>query len=164
METTTLESKTLAQILKSFREAEECDLALDEHSKEELAEKVDAYHAVISKFEALKTDYLTQIEALDTKVDKIDLKIERIKEHLVYLMQSFGWESLQGKAVKLSLRASESIEVSKDLDFSNSLMAPYRREKLSYSWDKSALKEALKEGKTFGNRVFIKKTVRPHFK
>ncbi len=114
-------------------------LMIAEH---ELQEKGANYALVIH-------DYTSRIDAIDTQIERLEnlkssykSKSEVLKSNIKNAMLHFGLDKIEHDLVKLSFRKSESVEVeNQDL-----IPKEFIKEKISYSPDKTAIKEAIKGG------------------
>lgn len=153
---------TFFELLQDFQDAEEKELELPTETKEELKEKIDAYHEVIRTMEAIRDSHLEEIERLDERVALCDRKIQKIKDHIVYMMTHFGWEKIKGNHVTASLRTSEAVEVHSE-DYER--FAEFARKKVAYSWDKKAIKDAIDQGyDDIKELASVRKTTRVYLK
>lgn len=72
---------------------------------------------------------------------------ERLKNYLAWAMRRFGFEKLTGEQWQISLRKSERIDVVGEADETAAQHAPeFVRTKVSYEWNKAAIKDAVKSG------------------
>ena len=96
---------------------------------------------------------------IDAEIDRLsDLKksrtksIERLKNSLTVAMQLFGVDKIESPVLKISFRASESVEID-DVD---SIPAEYMVTKTTTSPDKMKLKAAIKAGElTIGAHIQV---------
>lgn len=155
---------SLLDILAKFQECEDQEIPLPSETRESLQEKIDDYHAVLTNVEALKARAQDEIDRLDARVDALDSKIDAIKRHLVYSMETFGWEKISGKNVNVSLRKSESIEINNGVDFADPRFSAFVRKKVAMSWDKLEIKKAMKEGEDLNELARVKVSKNVNFK
>lgn len=90
-------------------------------TRESLVAKVDGYNALYQKLGAMaasakaEADRLTKIKRTAENAQK------RIKERLLWNMDQFGMEKLEGSLCKMSIRKGKSLEVNEDL-----MLRPYQ--------------------------------------
>ena len=114
-------------------------LMIAEH---EMQEKSSNYALVIH-------DYTSRIDAIDAQIERLEKlkssyksKSEVLKSNIKNAMLHFGIDKIEHDLVKLSFRKSESVEVeNQDL-----IPKEFIKEKISYSPDKTAIKEAIENG------------------
>jgi hypothetical protein len=102
-------------------------------------------------------NYANAIEKLSNDLNYIDMKIkkyqqfkkttekiiQRLKETVVDNLQIYGIEKIETPTMKISIRRSEAVEV--DDNFDDDI---YMIKKVTYTPDKTRLKEAIKRGES----------------
>lgn len=99
-------------------------------TQESLMAKVDNYNALYQKLGAMATSAKSEIERL-TKIKRTAEKAqENLKKRLLWNMNVFGLDKLEGKLCKMSRRKSTSLNVEKEV-----MLEPYmdKIDKLSSS-------------------------------
>lgn len=157
-------SKTLGDILEQIRFCEELEIPLPDETAESLKDKIDGYYEVIYHFQALRDSAEAEIDRLDKRVDSFNRNIDKIKSHLAYLMESFGWNKIEGKNVSVSIRESESIDVRDEAKFDDERFSDFARKKVLFAWDKVAIKKAIALGRDLSGLAEVKKKKNIHFK
>lgn len=115
--------------------------------------KIDAYGCLIKNLTAGVEALKQEEQSLANRRKAKEKTIERLKANVLSSMIMFGERKKETTRVVFSLRKSESVEVT-NLD---NLPKEYIKEKIEYSPDKKALKEALESGKTFDGVSIVKK-------
>lgn len=95
----------------------------------------DAIDGEIKRLQELKYSYKT--------------KAQNIKDYISYCMKKNGIEKVETEIAKLSFRKSESV----DITDKNLIPKDYLVEKVTIAPDKTAIKKAIKEGKTIDGAV-----------
>ena len=121
-------------------------------TKESLMAKVDNYNALYQKLGAMAASAKSEIERL-TKIKRTAEKAqENLKKRLLWNMNVFGIEKLEGKLCKMSIRKSKALKVEEDImlepykakiDKLNSVLPPYMAVKVEIS--KKAISDAFKD-------------------
>jgi hypothetical protein len=108
-------------------------------------------------------NYANAIEKLSNDLNYIDMKIkkyqqfkkttekiiQRLKETVVHNLQIYGIEKIETPTMKISIRRSEAVEVHEN--FHEDI---YMIKKVTYTPDKTRLKEAIKRGQNIeGARI-----------
>lgn len=124
----------MATLFELTQQMQSLELMLEETGGE-LTEDIEALWAETEESLRTKTDnYNRLIQKLTGEADVIDREIKRltalkrgkensvkrIKEHLVFTMQGFGIDTLEGEFCKMRLRSSESLDVDE-----GALLFPY---------------------------------------
>ena len=109
-------------------------------NQNELQEKAVNYGYVIKESE-------NQISLIDAEIKRLqDLKkvqsnkIDRLKETVLNAMNIYGIEKINSPFLNISIRKSESVEVTEGLPME------YMIEKTTYAPDKTRIKNAIKSG------------------
>ena len=121
-------------------------------TKESLMQKVDNYNALYQKLGAMAASAKSEIERL-TKIKRTSEKAqENLKKRLLWNMDVFGLEKLEGKLCKMSIRKSKALNVEEDvmlepyrakIDKLSSVLPPYMAVKVEIS--KKAISEQFKD-------------------
>lgn len=110
--------------------------------QQDLQSKAVDYAYVIKSFENEIELYDKEIKRLTEEKKKIQNIKERIKILVSNAMIEFDIGEIKGNTVKLSFRESESVEI-QDIDL---LSEEYKRTKITVEPDKTAIKNAIKNG------------------
>ena len=86
--------------------------------------------------------YENEIKRLNERVKQFKNTQTRLKNYLSNTMQQFGIESIKGKTLEIKFRKSESVEIDNEL----MLDKKYLTEKVETKPNKTAIKEAIKNG------------------
>ena len=120
-----------------------------------------------NELETKAVDYGYVIKAFDDEIDIIDREIERLEERKAYVkknkermktivgsaMEEFGINKIKSETLQLSFRKSESVEV-----FDESLVdEKFKKVKTEISLDKTAIKNAIKEGKEVAGASIVER-------
>ena len=119
----------------------------------ELQDKAINYAYVIRTVEI-------DVDAIDEELKRLQAikkaknnVIDRMKESVVNAMGIYGIEKISTPTLNLSLRKSESIEIVNE----SQLPDIYKTEKITYSPDKTRIKNAIKEGIEVEGAVLVTK-------
>lgn len=133
------EALNIASALEDGELSPELELAL-QINQTELQEKGINYAYVIKDSEET-------IECIDKEIKRLQEakkaqtnKVERLKATLVNAMNIYGIEKIESPLIKLSLRKSESVEISEGLPLE------YQMSKTTFVPDKTRIKNAIKSG------------------
>lgn len=105
-----------------------------------LAEKVDAYHMVIERFEALEKHYQSRSDYFKTISGQCKSVILRLKNNIKFAMQEMGVEEIKGLDMRFKLSQTPGSLVIEDPEM---VPVEFKKEVISTEIDKKALKEAL---------------------
>ncbi len=146
-------------------EMEEIDLSLQIDLMDGAKIKVDNYKYIIDKLETHEA-FLKKREDEYAKARRaIQSQVKRIKEHLLFALQSNHFEKFTGFEYVVSQQKappSVSLKVSEPTISHAIHFAEFVR--TSYDWDKIAIKAALKEGnETVANIAEMKENIYPRF-
>jgi hypothetical protein len=133
------EALNIASALEDGELSPELELSL-RINQTELQEKGINYAYVIKESEET-------IECIDKEIKRLQEakkvqsnKVERLKETLVNAMNIYGIEKIESALIKISIRKSESVEISEGLPLK------YQTVKTVYTPDKTRIKNAIKSG------------------
>ena len=120
-------------------------------TKESLLRKVDSYNALMQKLGAMAESAKKETERLTKLKKTAENAQKRVKERLLWNMNVFGLEKLEGNLCKMGIRNSKSLEVDDAVVLEPYLGAVEQLQKKLPDWmtvevkvSKSALKEAYK--------------------
>ena len=121
-------------------------------SQNELQEKAVSYAYAIKSTEDDVTAINEEIKRLQAIKTSKATAIDRMKEAISNAMQLHGIQKVTSPTLNLSFRKSESVEV----DNISQLNARFLSEKVTFSADKTRIKEAIKQGENVeGARINI---------
>lgn len=122
-------------------------------NEQSISAKVDGYNHIIRNAEGLESACDAEIKRLAALKKSAQNAQKSLKNHLAFVMQTYGIEKLQGGTCKVGWRKSKSIEVNED-----TLLAPYAKTleevqgrlpawlKVETKVSKTAIKESIAEG------------------
>ena len=129
-------------------ETEEVDLGLIQAVIEHLPYKVDGCAQYLDSLD----DEITRAKDYSKKFSELAKQIEARKErfegYLKHSIESNNFEKLTGDAFQMAIKKNPaSVVVKRDVDAIDSLNYPgFVVSKITYSWDKKALKEGIEAG------------------
>jgi acetoacetate decarboxylase len=112
-------------------------------NQNELQEKAINYAYAIKTVSNDVDAISEEIKRLQALKKAKDNTIQRLKDTVVNAMQIYGLEKVETPTLKLSIRRSEAVEV--DDNFDDDI---YMIKKVTYTPDKTRLKEAIKRGES----------------
>lgn len=118
-------------------------------NKTELQNKAIAYHSVILSKESFNNQIDAEIKRLQAMKKRNDALVSNLKSRLIGAIQSFGEFTIGLN--KFTLRRSERVEV-EDV---NSLPKEFKTVKVTEQANKTAIKKALKDGKSIKNAYIV---------
>lgn len=120
------------------------------------ADKIDGYGQFVSKLEAEETRLATIIKNLSARKKSIVVKIDAVKDHLLFTMEQFGQKKIAGNIFTASIREGKSVDV-----FSESLLPAqyWRIIPETKEPDKKLIKEALAAGEVPGAAIHTSRNV-----
>ena len=110
--------------------------------QEEFENKALNVAGVVRMFENKSEEIDREIERLTAIKDKVDNTVGRLKTSLSTACQTLGFEKIEGIHAKISFRKSEKTVI----DNLEEIPQEYKVEKVTYTADKTKIKEALKSG------------------
>jgi hypothetical protein len=113
-------------------------------NQDELKEKALNYAYVIRTFEDDVTSIDNEIKRLRSLKEAKTNSIERLKESISTAMNIYGIEKVESPLLKLSFRKSEAVEITNE----EVLPLSFKTEKVTYTPNKTKIKEAIKNGET----------------
>lgn len=164
--------KTLAQILKTLEEADNALLDLSPDDMRQLgsmlAEKVDAYHTVLSKMAAEEKRLREEAESFLKPARALASAQERLKQSMSFVMMENKYLRIPGDKYRVELKESKSVSCPLDPTKDDQWVYP-DFVRVKFEWDKKALREALegddKEKKALAEKVAeVVTNVSPVFK
>ena len=148
--------------IELFEKAENGELTQEEFEKQGKEKAIDLQKKSVNIIGYLRNQELT-IEAIKNEIDRLtaikkanESNIDKFKEYVKINMQDLGLEKIQTELGTLSIAKNPaSVEI-----FDETLIADeYKKEKVTVSIDKTAIKNAFKEGKNVqGVRLIEDKT------
>lgn len=148
--------------IELFEKAQEGELTQEEYQKQGQELALALKNKSISIIGYLRNQELTseaiknEIDRLNTIKKAIDNKVDKFKEYVKLNMQDLGLEKIDTELGTLSVAKNPvSVEI-----YDETLIADeYKKEKVTTSIDKTAIKSAIKEGKEVqGARLVENKT------
>jgi hypothetical protein len=160
---------TLDQILEIFDRHDRCDISLLPEEIENLtlylSQKVDACKYKVDEIRARAGLQLIYSNEHKEAADTLNREAERLEKRMVWAMQARGFEKIKGIKYSVRVNTSYETEISEKPFHATKVMFPeYVREKITYSWDKDAIKSDLEAGKCPLAAASITKNYRPVFK
>lgn len=157
-------SKSIFNIQKEYFELltqlEECDGELTPEleqalvvSQHELEEKAVGYSHVIRKVDSDIDVIAAEIKRLQALKKAKETTVDRLKSAVENAMVMFGVQKVEAATTVLSLRKSESTEITNEA----ALPKEYLTEKITYTPNKNAIKEAIREGKEVSGANLVTK-------
>ena len=110
--------------------------------QEEFENKALNVAGVVRMFENKSEEIDREIERLTAIKKKVDNTVGRLKTSLSTACQTLGFEKIEGIHAKISFRKSEKTVI----DNLEEIPQEYKIEKVTYTADKTKIKEALKSG------------------
>lgn len=86
-----------------------------------LAKKVDGYDALIRKLDDRADNISAEIKRLQALKKTTENAVKSVKSHLLYNMQLFGIDKLEGTFCKVSRRKTQAIDINEEL-----FLQPYK--------------------------------------
>lgn len=156
-----IESEILALVENGFNAAciDEDGVVDEEKAKEYLEKlpierdkKLEAYGLVIKNYEA-EIEAIKQEQArLTARRQAKERQVERLKNAITNSMVLFNQARFETAKVAFSFRKTSSVEVNMD-----TLAKEYIREKIEYTADKTAIKNAIKSGQVVEGAQIIER-------
>jgi len=147
MRTGIMPLKRMVEILDQS-ETEEVDLGLIQAVIEHLPHKVDGCAQYLDSLD----DEITRAKDYSKKFSELAKQIEARKErfegYLKHAIEGNGFEKLTGDAFQMTIKKNPASVITKrEADADDSLNYPkFVASKISFSWDKKALKEGIESG------------------
>lgn len=151
-----LETKlTLAQMVEIIdsSETEEVDLALIQGVIKALPTKVDGCAQYLDSLEDEITRAKDYSKKFSDLAKQIEARKERFEGYLKNAIEGNSFEKLTGDAFQLSIKKNPpSVITKREADAADSLNYPnFVTNKITFSWDKKALKEGIESGDKVAN-------------
>ena len=108
----------------------------------DVQQKMESYCKAIKCYENDIAAFKSEIERLKARKESAEKAIERMKDAMTNAMETFGLKKLEAGTFKIGTRKSQSVEI---LD-EDAISSEYKREKITYSVDKVAIKNAIESG------------------
>jgi hypothetical protein len=125
-------------------------------NQEQLEQKARGYGFVVKQMESDISIIDAEIKRLG-ELKKARLKtIERLETTVSNAMQLYDINRLETPTLKISFRKSESVEIDNEAE----IPAQFLKEKITYTIDKVAIKEAIKKGEVvIGARLQVNQNI-----
>jgi hypothetical protein len=125
-------------------------------NQEQLEQKARGYGFVVKQMESDVLIIDAEIKRLG-ELKKARIKtIERLETTVSNAMQLYQINRLETPTLKISFRKSESVEIDNEAD----IPAQFLKEKITYTIDKVAIKEAIKKGEVvIGARLQVNQNI-----
>lgn len=149
---------TIAQVIeRGFTFDEETGEVLFDESdldalEAERAEKLEACACYTKSVEAEAAAIKAEIDALKERLDAKNRKAERMRDYMARSMLASGETKFETARCALSFRKSEAVELTGD-----ALPAEFVKVKTTETVDKTAIKKAIKAGKTVAGAVLVER-------
>lgn len=114
--------------------------------------KLEAYGLIIKQLQAESNALKGEIDNLTARKQVKDNKIERLKKAVASSMTAFNENKFETSKVVFSFRKSESVDIDMDL-----LDKQWVKETVEIKADKTAIKQALKNGEIIKGASLIQK-------
>lgn len=116
----------------------------------ELAEKVDGYHMVIERFEALETHYKSRSDFFKTISGQCKNVVTRLKDNIKFSMQEMGADEIRGNDMRFKLSPTPGRLIIEDREM---IPVEFKIEVVETKIDEKAIKEALKTSEVPGAKL-----------
>lgn len=121
------------------------DIYLNELGQQE-ADKIDGFASFIRQQSAIAETIKKESQHLKDKSEAMQNKIDRFKNHYLSIMRNHGLKKISGEVYSIAVRESSRVNVS-NLDALVKDNNPvWIKTEVTYKPDKTAIKEALKDG------------------
>jgi alanine dehydrogenase len=125
-------------------------------NQDQLEQKARGYGFVVKQMESDVSIIDAEIERLKGLKNSRLKTIERLETTVSNAMQLHQINKLETPTLKISFRKSESVEI----DDESAISFAYLKEKITYTIDKKAIKEAIKKGEVvIGARLQINQNI-----
>lgn len=143
-----------ARYLYNLLENEEIDNQTLEDTLESIGanEKLESYTYIQKQFESDLEAFKREKERIEKKMKTCQNAIDRMKSAVLEFMNSAGLKKAKAGTFDLSIRAFESVNITDPLSVPTDYLK-FQEPKI----DKTAIKKALKEGKTVDGAEIVKK-------
>lgn len=112
---------------------------IDEIGQDE-KRKIDAYGHFVTKLESERERLATIIKNLQNRKKSVECKIEGIKNHLLFVMNTFGKPKIEGEVFVARITKSEQVEITEEK------LLPDEYMRVKKEPDKTLIKDAIKNG------------------
>lgn len=133
------------QKLQQLDDEDELDLIAHLEAIEATKDKVDAYKAVIDQLEAQGVFWREKVKEAQTQARRADKMIERIKERMIYCLQSFETNELVGNVHRVKLSYSKKVELLREPQ-ADDLFVYENLLRHKFEWDKKEITQAIEQG------------------
>ncbi len=121
--------------------------------KDEFNKKAEAIAIIIKSSENFTEDLKVEKKNIDARIRQNERKTEWLKSYLTSCMDKVNLSKFETTKCKISFRKSETVEVYDTLI----LPEEFRKAKVEYTADKTAIKKAIKAGLPVTGAVLIEK-------
>ena len=133
------------QKLQQLDDEDELDLIAHLEAIEATKDKVDAYKAVIDQLEVQGMFWQEKVKEAQTQARRADKMIERIKERMIYCLQSFDTSELVGNVHRVKLFYSRKVELLREPQ-ANDLFTHENLLRHKFEWNKKEITQAIEQG------------------
>lgn len=133
------------QKLQQLDDDDELDLLAHLEAIEATKDKVDAYKTVIDQLEVQGVFWREKVKEAQTQARRADKMIERIKERMIYCLQSFETTELVGNVHRVKLSHSKKIELLREPQ-ADDLFVHENLLRHKFEWDKKEITQAIEQG------------------
>lgn len=109
----------------------------------DINKKMESYCKAIRCYETSIEGIKSEIERLKARKESSEKAIERMKESMLNALEIFGINKIEAGTFKIGTRKSQAVEI----DDENIVPDAYKIETVTTKVDKTAIKNAIKEGK-----------------
>lgn len=154
---------TLSELLSRLEAADAGLLDVNLEELDEISggisEKCDSYKIILDRLASREQSIAKEIEELHEHCKAYARKQQILKDHLLFQMRKYGWDSLQGKKHKITIGRAESFVPS----FLSSPTSDLAKElpqfvRTKHEWDATAIKHHIKAGNVFTHGSIIEKS------
>lgn len=129
-------------------------------NEKELSEKVDGYHMIIDRFEALKNHYKQKSEYFNLISSQCGQASKRLKDNIKYAMVQLGVDEIKGNDMRFKLSQGAGSLILEDEEM---IPVEYKHEEVVTHIKKDDLKKDIKDGKVVaGARVEFNPSIRAY--
>jgi len=133
------------QKLQQLDDDDELDLIAHLEAIEATKDKVDAYKNVLDQLDAQALFWREKVKEAQTQARRADKMIERIKERMIYCLQSFETNELVGNVHRVKLSHSKKVELLREPQ-ADDLFVHENLLRHKFEWDKKEITQAIEQG------------------
>lgn len=133
------------QKLQQLDDEDELDLIAHLEAIEATKDKVDAYKTVIDQLESQGLFWREKVKEAQTQARRADKMIERIKERMIYCLQSFETSELVGNVHRVKLSYNNKVELLREPE-ADDLFTYENLLRHKFEWDKKEITQAIEQG------------------